>query len=80
MRSSNILSVSLELMSPKMSTFQDSELSTELQSAMTEPGQEVKAQRTRSVSKDHEEVMAGGGGGCTGPPKKEARTMRQQSS
>lgn len=64
-------------MSPKMSTFQDSELSTELQSAMTQPGQEVKAQRTRSLSKDHEEVMTGGGGG---PPKKEARTMRQQSS
>nr|XP_019966297.1 PREDICTED: caskin-1-like isoform X2 [Paralichthys olivaceus] len=69
-----------ELMSPKMSTFQDSELSTELQSAMTQPCQEVKAQRTRSVSKDHDEVTAGGGGGGTGPPKKEARTMRQQSS
>ncbi|XP_053299570.1 caskin-1 [Pleuronectes platessa] len=69
-----------ELMSPKMSTFQDSELSSELQSAMTQPGQEVKAQRTRSVSKDHDEVTAGGGGGGTGPPKKEARTMRQQSS
>ncbi|XP_056256683.1 caskin-1 isoform X3 [Seriola aureovittata] len=69
-----------EVMSPKMSTFQDSELSTELQSAMTQPGQEVKAQRTRSLSKDHDEVMTGGGGGGTGPPKKEARTMRQQSS
>lgn len=57
-----------------MSTFQDSELSTELQSAMTQPVQEVsKAQRTRSLSKDHDEVMTGGGG----PPKK---TMRQQSS
>lgn len=68
-------------MSPKMSTFQDSELSTELQSAMTQPGQEVsKAQRTRSLSKDHEEVTTGGGGGGAGPPKKEARTMRQQSS
>lgn len=67
-------------MSPKMSTFQDSELSTELQSAMTQPGQEVtKAQRTRSMSKDHDEVMTGGGGGA-GPPRKEARTMRQQSS
>ncbi|XP_051796913.1 caskin-1 isoform X3 [Acanthochromis polyacanthus] len=65
-----------EIMSPKMSTFQDSELSTELQSAMTQPGQEVKAQRTRSLSKDHDEAVTGGGG----PPKKEARTMRQQSS
>ncbi|XP_045930646.1 caskin-1 isoform X4 [Micropterus dolomieu] len=70
-----------EVMSPKMSTFQDSELSTELQSAMTQPGQEVKAQRTRTLSKDHDEVMTGGGGGGgSGPPKKEARTMRQQSS
>uniref|UniRef100_A0A3Q3K4D6 CASK interacting protein 1 n=1 Tax=Monopterus albus TaxID=43700 RepID=A0A3Q3K4D6_MONAL len=67
-----------EVMSPKMSTFQDSELSTELQSAMTQPGQEIKAQRTRTLSKDHDEVMTGGGG--AGPPKKEARTMRQQSS
>ncbi|XP_044037196.1 caskin-1 isoform X8 [Siniperca chuatsi] len=70
-----------EVMSPKMSTFQDSELSTELQSAMTQTGQEVKAQRTRTLSKDHDEVMTGGGGGGgAGPPKKEARTMRQQSS
>ncbi|KAG7237455.1 hypothetical protein INR49_032322, partial [Caranx melampygus] len=69
-----------EVMSPKMSTFQDSELSSELQTAMTQSGQEVKAQRTRSLSKDHDEVMTGGGGGGTGPPKKEARTMRQQSS
>ncbi|XP_042084160.1 caskin-1 [Haplochromis burtoni] len=69
-----------EVMSPKMSTFQDSELSTELQSAMTQPVQEVKAQRTRSLSKDHDEVLTGGGGGGGGPPKKEARTMRQQSS
>ncbi|XP_077940614.1 caskin-1 isoform X11 [Gasterosteus aculeatus] len=67
-----------EVTSPKLSTFQDSELSTELQSAMTQPGQEVKAQRTRS--RDQEEVTAGGGGGGTAPPKKEARTMRQQSS
>ncbi|XP_029013572.1 caskin-1 isoform X7 [Betta splendens] len=63
-----------ELMSPKMSTFQDSELSTELQSAMIQPGQEVKVQRSRTLSKDHDEVMT------VGPPKKEARTMRQQSS
>ncbi|XP_063327292.1 caskin-1 isoform X6 [Pelmatolapia mariae] len=69
-----------EVMSPKMSTFQDSELSTELQSAMTQPVQEVKSQRTRSLSKDHDEVLTGGGGGGGGPPKKEARTMRQQSS
>ncbi|TNN61632.1 Caskin-1 [Liparis tanakae] len=70
-----------EVMSPKMNTFQDSELSSELQSAMTQPGQEVKVQRTRS--KDHDEGMTGGGGGGgggAGPPKKEARTMRQQSS
>ncbi|XP_041852712.1 caskin-1 isoform X2 [Melanotaenia boesemani] len=67
-----------EVMSPKMSTFQDSELSTELQNAMTQPGQEVKVQRTRTLSKDHDEATTGGGGG--GPPKKEARTMRQQSS
>ncbi|TNM97473.1 hypothetical protein fugu_015629 [Takifugu bimaculatus] len=66
-----------EVMSPKMSTFQDSELSSELQNAMSQPGHEVsKAQRARSLSKDHDEVMTGGGG----PPKKEARTMRQQSS
>uniref|UniRef100_A0A3B3DWQ5 CASK interacting protein 1 n=1 Tax=Oryzias melastigma TaxID=30732 RepID=A0A3B3DWQ5_ORYME len=65
------------VMSPKMSTFQDSELSPELQNAMTQPRQEVKAQRVRTLSKDYEETTAGGGGG---PPKKEARTMRQQSS
>lgn len=63
-----------------MNTFQDNNLSNESQSAMTQPGQESKAQRTRSVSKDPEEVMAGGGGASTVPPKKEARTMRQQSS
>ncbi|XP_023813534.1 caskin-1 isoform X3 [Oryzias latipes] len=66
-----------EVMSPKMSTFQDSELSPELQNAMTQPRQEVKGQRVRTLSKDYEETTAGGGGG---PPKKEARTMRQQSS
>ncbi|XP_070399130.1 caskin-1 isoform X5 [Nothobranchius furzeri] len=65
-----------EVMSPRMSTFQDSELSSELQSAMTPPCQEVKAQRTRTLSKDYDEALAGGGG----PPKKEARTVRQQSS
>lgn len=60
-----------------MSTFQDSELSSELQNAMSQPGHEVsKAPRARSFSKDHDEATAGGGG----PPKKEARTMRQQSS
>lgn len=72
-----VLAFSTEVMSPKMSTFQDSELSSELQNAMSQPGHEIsKAQRARSFSKDHDEVMAGGGG----PPKKEARTMRQQSS
>lgn len=65
-----------EVMSPKMITFQDSELSTELQSAMTQSGQEVKAQRSRTLSRDYDEVTTGGGG----PPKKEARTVRQQSS
>lgn len=70
-------SFSAEVMSPKMSTFQDSELSSELQNAMSQPGHEIsKAQRARSFSKDHDEAMTGGGG----PPKKEARTMRQQSS
>ncbi|XP_068192080.1 caskin-1 isoform X6 [Antennarius striatus] len=72
-----------DVTSPKMSTFQDSELSTELQSAMIQPGQEVsKVQRTRSLNKERDEVMtsSGGGGGVAGPPKKEARTMRQQSS
>ncbi|KAM4717545.1 caskin-1 isoform 5-T6 [Anableps anableps] len=64
------------IMSPKMSTFQDSELSSELQNAITHPGQEVRVQRTRTLSKDHDEVIVGGGG----PPKKEARTVRQQSS
>lgn len=59
-----------------MITFQDSELSTELQSAMTQPGQEVKAQRSRTLSRDYDEGMTGGGG----PPKKEARTVRQQNS
>ncbi|XP_012713303.2 caskin-1 isoform X2 [Fundulus heteroclitus] len=64
------------IMSPKMSTFQDSELSSELQNAITHPGQEVRAQRIRNPSKDHDEGIPAG---C-GPPKKEARTMRQQSS
>ncbi|XP_029945726.1 caskin-1 isoform X3 [Salarias fasciatus] len=73
------------VMSPKMSTFQDSELSSELQNAMIQPGHEVKVQRARTLSKDHDDVMGGGGGGGGGggagpPPKKEARTMRQQSS
>uniref|UniRef100_A0A3P9PAQ4 CASK interacting protein 1 n=1 Tax=Poecilia reticulata TaxID=8081 RepID=A0A3P9PAQ4_POERE len=64
------------IMSPKMSTFQDSELSSELQNAIIHPGQEVRVQRTRTLSKDHDDVITGGGG----PPKKEARTVRQQSS
>ncbi|XP_077415593.1 caskin-1 isoform X7 [Vanacampus margaritifer] len=65
-----------DVMSPKMSTFQDSELSSELQNAMSHSAQEVKAQR--SLNKDPDELNSGGGGG--GPPKKEARTMRQHSS
>ncbi|XP_077354975.1 caskin-1 isoform X5 [Festucalex cinctus] len=65
-----------DVMSPKMSTFQDSELSSELQNAMSHSAQEVKAQR--SLNKNPDELNSGGGGG--GPPKKEARTMRQQSS
>ncbi|XP_019749031.1 caskin-1 isoform X4 [Hippocampus comes] len=64
-----------DAMSPKMSTFQDSELSSELQNAMTHSAQEVKAQPTRSLNKDPDEFNSGG----AGPPKKEARTMRQQS-
>nr|XP_057906151.1 caskin-1 isoform X7 [Doryrhamphus excisus] len=62
------------MMSPKMSTFQDSELSSELQNAMTHSAQEAKAQPTRTPSKDPDDAVVGG------PPKKEARTMRQQSS
>ncbi|XP_053708426.1 caskin-1 isoform X8 [Synchiropus splendidus] len=69
-----------ELMSPKTTTFQDSELSNDLH-AVTQPPQEVKCQRARTLSKDHDEATpGGGGGGGAGPPKKEARTMRQQSS
>ncbi|XP_077474145.1 caskin-1 isoform X2 [Stigmatopora argus] len=67
-----------DVMSPKMSTFQDSELSSELQNAMTHSAQEVKAQPVRRLHKETDEINPGGGGG--GPPKKEARTMRQQSS
>ncbi|KAM9783769.1 caskin-1 isoform 2-T2 [Syngnathus typhle] len=64
-----------DVMSPKMTTFQDSELSSELQNAMSHSAQEVKAQPARSLNKDPDELNSGGG-----PPKKEARTMRQQSS
>lgn len=79
-----------ECLSPKMSTFQDSELSGELQAALTRPadlqdGPEVRPnsalsaqQRARSLhensvnkSRDSEEH--------SGPPRKEARTMRQSS-
>lgn len=79
-----------ECMSPKMSTFQDSELSGELQAALSRPadlqdGPEVRTnstpsaqQRARSLhenslnkSRDSEEH--------SGPPRKEARTMRQSS-
>ncbi len=79
-----------ECMSPKMNTFQDSELSGELQAALTRPadvqdGAEIRTNsnlgaqhRARSLhensmnkSRDTEEP--------SGPPKKEARTMRQSS-
>ncbi|XP_051569962.1 caskin-1-like [Myxocyprinus asiaticus] len=79
-----------ECMSPKMSTFQDSELSVELQVALTHPadlqdGPEVRTnsapgaqQRACSLhessinkSRDSEDH--------SGPPRKEARTMRQSS-
>ncbi|XP_061829672.1 caskin-1 isoform X6 [Nerophis lumbriciformis] len=60
-----------DVTSPKMSTFQDSELSSELQNAMTH-----SAQPARTPSKDPDDVNAV----VVGPPKKEARTMRQQSS
>ncbi|XP_043091731.1 caskin-1 isoform X16 [Puntigrus tetrazona] len=79
-----------ECMSPKMTTFQDSELSGELQAALTRPadvqdGAEMRTNsnlgpqhRARSLhensmskSRDSEEP--------SGPPKKEARTMRQSS-
>ncbi|XP_051904093.1 caskin-1 isoform X4 [Hippocampus zosterae] len=65
-----------DAMSPKMSTFQDSELSSELQNAMSHSAQEVKAPPTRGPNKDPDEFNCGG----AAPPKKEARTMRQQSS
>uniref|UniRef100_A0A672PTU9 CASK interacting protein 1 n=1 Tax=Sinocyclocheilus grahami TaxID=75366 RepID=A0A672PTU9_SINGR len=79
-----------ECMSPKLTTFQDSELSGELQAALTRPadvqdGAEMRTNsnlgaqhRARSLhensmnkSRDTEEP--------SGPPKKEARTMRQSS-
>ncbi|ROL49355.1 Caskin-1 [Anabarilius grahami] len=79
-----------ECMSPKLSTFQDSELSGELQAALTRPadvqdGTEVRTNsgpgaqhRARTLhensmnkSRDTEEP--------SGPPRKEARTMRQSS-
>ncbi|XP_055752602.1 caskin-1 isoform X2 [Salvelinus fontinalis] len=67
--------------SPKLCTFQDSELSPELQTALIQPSPEVKGQRTRSLSKDPEEGVGSGGRGGGGgvAPKKEARTMRQTS-
>ncbi|KAG9349777.1 hypothetical protein JZ751_026130 [Albula glossodonta] len=79
---------SAECMSPKMSSFQDSELSNELQTALSRGGEaqegaEVKpgGQRARSMhenslgkSRDMEE-----GSGGSGPPRKEARTARQGS-
>lgn len=80
---------SAECMSPKMSSFQDGELSNELQTAMNRGGEvqegaEVRpgggqlSQRTRSM---HENSLGksrdGDEGG--GPPRKEARTARQGS-
>ncbi|KAG7460014.1 hypothetical protein MATL_G00216720 [Megalops atlanticus] len=78
-----------ECMSPKMSTFQDSELSGELQAALSrapdaQEGSEVKqggdhmTQRARSLQENSlgksRESEEGGG-----PPRKEARVARQSS-
>ncbi len=79
-----------ECISPKMSTFQDSELSGELQAALTRPadmqdGAEIRTnsnlgaqhrapslhENSMNKSRDTEEP--------SGPPKKEARTMRQST-
>ncbi|XP_045071856.1 caskin-1 [Coregonus clupeaformis] len=65
--------------SPKLCTFQDSELSPELQTALIQPRPEVKGQRIRSLSKDPDEGGGSGGRGGGAPPRKEARTMRQAS-
>ncbi|XP_065130978.1 caskin-1 isoform X10 [Paramisgurnus dabryanus] len=79
-----------ECMSPKMSTFQDSELSGELQAALTRPadlqdGPDVRPntilsaqQRARSL---HESSVnkSRDSEEVSGPPKKEARTMHQSS-
>ncbi|KAG1968312.1 caskin-1 [Pimephales promelas] len=81
---------SIECMSPKMSTFQDSELSGELQAALkhpadvqdctelrnnSAPGAQHRArslhENSMNKSRDTEEP--------SGPPRKEARTMRQSS-
>ncbi|XP_073713276.1 caskin-1 isoform X11 [Misgurnus anguillicaudatus] len=79
-----------ECMSPKMSTFQDSELSGELQAALTRPadlqdGPDVRPnsilsaqQRARSL---HESSVnkSKDSEEVSGPPRKEARTMHQSS-
>uniref|UniRef100_A0A8C6T572 CASK interacting protein 1 n=1 Tax=Neogobius melanostomus TaxID=47308 RepID=A0A8C6T572_9GOBI len=49
-----------ELMSPKMSTFQDSELSTELQNAMSHPGPEVKSSQSSTSSSHRGSVSSQG--------------------
>ncbi|KAG5854486.1 hypothetical protein ANANG_G00038350 [Anguilla anguilla] len=80
---------SAECMSPKMSSFQDSELSNELQTAMNRGGEvqegaEVRpgggqmSQRMRSM---HENSLSKSRDGdeTSGPPRKEARTARQGS-
>lgn len=86
-----------ECMSPKMSTFQDSELSGELQAALTRPPAEREpkpgppdarpnsggahphpppGQRARSLQ---ENSLGKEEPSHPGPPRKEARTMRQSS-
>ncbi|XP_029110036.1 LOW QUALITY PROTEIN: caskin-1-like [Scleropages formosus] len=64
--------------SPKLTTFQDSELSGELQAALApvdrQQGTEGKARARSATSRSQEEA-----GIMTGPPKKEARSSRQSS-
>ncbi|KAI1884594.1 hypothetical protein AGOR_G00227990 [Albula goreensis] len=74
-----------ECMSPKLSTFQDSELSGELQAALSVGAQEgLEPQRGRgpqenSLGKSREPEEGGGVSGGGGPPRKEARVSRQSS-
>ncbi|KAL4659111.1 caskin-1-like isoform X1 [Arapaima gigas] len=65
--------------SPKLTTFQDSELSGELQAALApsvdrQQGTESKARTRSTLSRSQEEA-----GTAPGPPKKEARASRQSS-